>query len=106
MRKGTIDAAGQTDIGDAAGGSVSRWAIQFTVPSAFSGSVTIKGRVRGSGNDPVAIAYVDFADGTTKTAAITGAALLLVDASGLDVELDCTAYTSGELQYDALPLIG
>lgn len=105
MQSGTIDATGETVLGDADPSAVGRYAIQF-VSNSFSGSVTIKGRVTASGQDAVAISYMDYADSAAKVAAITGDALVLVDVSGLDLILDCTVATSGSLEYFAQPLLG
>jgi hypothetical protein len=101
----TIDAVATHNLGDVDPGFVGRWAVQFK-SSSFVGSVTIKARVPRSGMDAVAVAYIDFADGTIKTAALAGDALVLIDCSGLELILDCTAYTSGSLAVAALPLIG
>jgi hypothetical protein len=74
--------------------------------ASFSGSVTIKGGVIDKAYTLIALGYKDMETGDNATAAITGNALVLVDASGINVVLDCTAYTSGTLAYTAVPLVG
>lgn len=103
--EGTINGAGQVNLGCAAGSRVSSWVVQFE-SSSFSGSLTIKSAVQDSDYTRLAVGYKDFVTGTASTAAITGNALVLVDSSGVDVQLDCTAYTSGSLTYKAVPLVG
>ena len=105
-KSGTINAVAAHVLGDASDAIVSRWAVQM-VSSSFVGTVIIKGRVTGSAMAFVAIAYVDLADGSTKSASLvdTGG-IYLIDASGLDVELDCTAFSSGSLTFSAIPLEG
>lgn len=105
VRTGTIDAAGQTDLGLAVSGKVCSWLIQFESAS-FSGSVTIKGAAADTVNTALALAYKNMVTGENATAAITGNALVLVDGSGCGVQLDCTSYTSGELGYTARAMIG
>lgn len=85
--------------------------IQLT-SSSFSGSVTVKGRVAGSGATPVAIPYIKrylngaVADDSKVSTAITTDSLIEVDAAGIDVVLDCTAYTSGSLVAVTKDLVG
>jgi hypothetical protein len=74
--------------------------------ASFSGSVTIKGGVADGSLTGMAVAYKDMETGLNATAAITDSGLILVDASGIDITLDCTAYTSGSLTFTARPMIG
>lgn len=70
-----------------------------TTPVGFS--ITVKGRVAGTANTPVAIAYRKrylngaVGDETNVSTAITTDSLIEVNAAGIDVVLDCTAATSG-----------
>ena len=104
-KTGTISAAGETNLGPAAGSRVSSWLIQFDT-AAFTGSVTIKAAAQDSINTALAVGYKDMETSAVATAAVTGNALVLVDSSGCDIQLDCTAYTSGDLNYTAIPLVG
>ena len=106
MKSGTIDEAGQTALGSAASSRVSSWAIEF-ISSSFSGSVTIKAKGADSRDGTLQNkGYKNQVTEAAATAAITGTGLVLVDSSGLDIVLDCTSYTSGDLNYVATPLVG
>ena len=105
VKTGTISAAGETDIGPAGGSRVSSWLIQFE-DASFSGSVTVKGAAQDTAYTALAIGYKDMATSAVATAAITGNALILVDSSGCSIQLDCTSYTSGDLNYTCIPLVG
>lgn len=100
----TVDATGQTNLGEAVpGGVVSSWAIEF-ISSSFSGSVTIRAKSSFSTQTTYqAKGYKDQTTDTVATAAITGNALVLVDSTGLDVQIDCASYTSGDLIVTATP---
>lgn len=95
----TVNSTDNYVLGNAAEGVVGSVAVQITVPSAWSGSIVVKGRVKGSGSW-VPIPYRrrnlggTVSDDTVVSAAITAAALIFVDAAGLDVSLDNT-HTSG-----------
>lgn len=102
---GTIDAADQFNLPNPMSDRVCSYLIQFESAS-FSGSVTIKGAALDSKNTLIALAYKNMATGVNATAAITGNAMVLVDASGVGIALDCTSYASGSLSYTAVPLIG
>lgn len=101
---GAITATGAIELGNPMVDRVCSYAIQFQSES-FDGSVTIKGAVDGTAFTTLALAYKNFTTGVNSTAAITGNALVLVDASGIGISLDATV-TSGTLRYSALPLIG
>jgi hypothetical protein len=102
---GTIGATGQFELGNPMIDRVCSYLIQFQ-SSAFNGSVTIKGAVDGAAFTTLGLAYKNMVTGLNATAAITGNALVLVDASGIGISLDCTSYTDGTLAYKAIPLIG
>jgi hypothetical protein len=102
-KSGNISAVSTVNLGNAGAGYRSRWLIQFK-NNAFTGSVTIKGQPTGGALGYVATYYLDMADGTNKATAITGAALILADASGLDIQLDVTAASAGSLDWEAAPM--
>lgn len=102
---GTISGTGQTTLPLPVSDRVCSYLVHFQ-SSSFSGSVTIKGGVADGSRTSLAVAYKDMTTGLNSTAAITGNALVLVDASGIDLTLDCTAYTSGSLGFTARPMIG
>jgi hypothetical protein len=102
---GSIAAVGQTVLPCPNTDKVCSYLIHFN-SAAFSGSVTIKGGVVDQAYALSALAYKDMATGENATAAITGSAVVLVDASGVDVTLDCTARASGSLSFTAMPLVG
>lgn len=104
-KSGTIDDVAETTLGIASSGRVCMWLVQFRSAS-FVGSVTIKGKAGGSQFPLLALAYKDMEAGTNATAAFTGGGMALVDATGLEVVLDCTSYTSGDLDYEAHPVVG
>lgn len=104
-KTGAIAATGQTQLGQASGRRVSSWLIQFESAS-FSGSVTIKSAASDTNYTAIAVGYKDMNTGTNSTSAITGNALVLVDSSGVDVQLDCTSRSAGTLNWTAIPLVG
>jgi hypothetical protein len=102
---GSIGAAGQFELGNPMIDRVCSYLIQFQ-STDFIGSVTIKGAVDGKAYTTLGLAYKNMVTGLNATGAITGNALVLVDASGIGISLDCTSYTDGTLAYKAIPLIG
>lgn len=99
-------------IGNAAEGVVGRFLLHIVAAGGgWSGSVTVKGRAKGSGAAFLAIPYKRryvggaVSDDTTVSAAITGTAIIDVDAAGLDVSLEYT-HTSGSATVNAVPLAG
>jgi hypothetical protein len=102
---GSIAATGQTVLPNPVGDKVCSYLIHFN-SAAFNGSVTIKGGVIDQAYALSALAYKDMATGLNATDAITGSGLVLVDASGCNVVLDCTARTAGSLSFTAMPLVG
>lgn len=107
----TLGAADTLVLPAAASGVVGRW-IVHVVSSSFSGSITVKGRLAGSGNTLVAIPYVGrYLNGAvgsdaSGTAAITDTSLVDIDATGLEVALVCTSYTSGSMDVKAIRVEG
>jgi hypothetical protein len=102
---GSIAATGQTVLPLPVSDRVCSYLIHFN-SAAFSGSVTIKGGVDDKNYALSALAYKNMATGENATDAITGSGLVLVDASGCNVVLDCTAYVSGGLSFTAMPRVG
>ena len=102
---GSIAAVGQTSLPNPVSDRVCSYLIHFE-SSAFNGSVTIKGGVIDKAYALSALGYKNMATGENATAAITGSGLVLVDASGCDITLDCTARTAGSLAFTAVPLVG
>lgn len=102
---GTISATGQTSLPCPVTDRVASYLIQFQ-SSSFDGSVTIKGAASDSAFTLAALAYKNMILGENSTSAITGNALVLVDASGITVVLDATTVSSGTLAFRAIPLVG
>ena len=92
-------------------GIVNRWTIGLNSAS-FSGSVTIKCRPTGTADTPVASPYIGLyvngavGTGAATTTAITGTSNIEVDATGMEVVVDCTSYTSGTLTMTLRHAIG
>jgi hypothetical protein len=107
----TINAADDYILRAPIHGNVCRWAIGL-VSASFSGSITIKGRPAGSSGAFAAIPYIKLhlngsvGDGTVVSTAITGTSLIQVDATGLDIDVDCTSFTSGSMGLFASPVVG
>lgn len=109
---GTINSADTYVLGNTGDGTVGTWVVQAE-ESTFVGSIVIKGRKKGSAAPFLAIPYKQrniggtVSDDTTVTTTLTDQGFLVaIDAAGLDVALDCTAYTSGSLSVYAVPLVG
>ena len=99
---GSIAAVNTYEIGDASAETVSTIIVHLQSVSAVGASITVKGRVRRATNlTYVAIPYRKqylngaVGDDTKVSVAITTDSILAIDASGLDIALDCTALTSG-----------
>lgn len=105
VKQGTIDTATAYVLGNGDQTAVSRWVIQG-VASGWTGSLTVKGRVFGSGAAYTAIGYINRATDAVATAAITASFLIEVNCSGLDIELDVTASSAGSVAYYAIPVLG
>lgn len=108
----TINAVKQYLWPEATHGVVGRWIYHLTASSVVGGSITVKGRAAGSGNTFVPIPYRRrylngaVGDDTSVTTAITDTSLIDVDATGLDICLDCTAITSGSWDVRATKVEG
>ena len=80
--------------------------------TAFVGSVTVKCRAAGSSNPPVPLAYRKHylngavGDESYVSTAITTDSVIEVNAAGLDIVLDCTAFTSGSAAVAVRPITG
>ena len=116
-RKFTIDGQNNYILGDASDHVVGTLSVQIVNSGAFVGSITVKARNRSQDADNDGVAFVPtvfeklylngaVGDGTLASTAITGASLILVPASGLQISLDVTAYTSGTLTVYVTPLEG
>ena len=112
-KTGTIAAAtGTTYLGSGVGSRVSSLLVQFdfSASPAANHSITLKGRVQadGTGIDKplTAIAYNNRFLGDVVSTALTADAVVLVDASGLDVFADVTTVTTGSVTFSCLPLVG
>lgn len=107
----TINTADTYNFGDVSSGEVGVCEFHL-VSSAFSGSITVKGRARGTTNAFVAIPYAKqhlngaVADGSTVSTAITDTSIIQVDSSGLDIALDCTSYASGSMAVTPTRAVG
>lgn len=108
---GVINSADTYVLGNAADGVVGTIVVQG-VSDSFVGTLVVKGRVKGSGAAFVEIPYTrrnlagTVSDDTSVVADLTDSFLIAVDAAGLDVALDCTAYTSGSLTAYPIALRG
>lgn len=106
----------QTDLielGDAGGEVVGTIVVQLT-GTGWSGSVVVKGRVRGASEHGVSYAPIPYvrrslagaaSDDATVSAALTGDAIIEVNAAGLQVALD-HAHVGGTLAVDFQPIAG
>lgn len=100
----TVTATGTVALEEASLDTVSSWLIHCEA-TGFTGTIDVEGRAVGSSLTFQGIAYKDMTDGTVKSAQLTGGFLVLVDASGLDVQLDIVV-SAGSLAIIAQPLIG
>ena len=99
-------------LGNGAAYKVSTKVIQLigTAPVGFS--ITVRGRITGTGNAFVAIPYRKrylnglVGDDTFVSTAITTDSLIEVNADGIDILLDVTAATSGSFAVRTVDLIG
>lgn len=75
--------------------------VQLTRVAAFDGAITVKARARGSSAAYQGIAYTLLGTGATTAAALGAAdAIIRIDATGLEVALDCVGGTVGSMTYD------
>ncbi len=109
-RSGEIVATGNVKFGDAHGSIVSGWLIHLTNNTSNSWTGDLQGKAKDADQGVVqTLAYKDMKSGTIKTAQLNTAGLpylILVDASGLDIQLTTGALVSGGVYFDAHPVIG
>lgn len=116
-RKFTIDGQNTYILGDASNRVVGTFAVQIVNDGVFVGSITVKARSRVPEADDDGVAFVAtvyeklnlngaVGDGSLVSTAITTSSLILIPASGLQVALDVTAYTSGTATVYITPLEG
>ena len=102
--KETFTASGVLKLGNASPDIVSRWCVMLA--GTFTGSMQPKGAVIRSGLTKQHVSYTDTADGTIKTAALTAVgAPILIEAAGMDIDLDVTI-TTGSMSIYAHPVAG
>ncbi len=105
-------------IGDADDGFVGTYAVHL-VSASFSGVIKVKARSRligGIGVTSPAFVQIPYLPlylngsvgtyGTGSSVDITGTSILLIPASGLQITLDCTTFTSGAMACYVTPLLG
>lgn len=110
QKEETFAASGTLELGDAMPGSVSRWRVQVIDEGSWSGSVTPKHTLVGSGETKVTgPGYVDLSDPSTNidpsSSPITAAGEYLVEASGSDVDL-AVVVSAGSVTVRAVALRG
>ncbi len=103
-----INSADTYVIGNAAQAFVGTYAVHL-VSASFVGTIVVKGRSYVIGSDAASPAFVGFpylplylnaavgTFGTGSAANITDTSYILIPASGATIALDCTAYTSGQM---------
>lgn len=98
MESKSFAASENWELGDADPAAVSRVTVQLVDDGSWTGSVTPMGRVRGSGAEWRELAWYNMATAADVAAgsAPTAEALMLIDASGLDIRLD-VVITTGDL---------
>ncbi len=114
---GTIGSATSARLGDTGGSPkiVGRWIVQLS--GTWVGTVLFEGIVRDTadGANPLTLASnkyaLTFQDValTTQTAGATGTTangIFSVVADGMNVQLRCSAYTSGTIVWNAVPVAG
>lgn len=87
------------DLGDADPASVSRVAVQIQELTSFTGTITPQGRIRGSSMEWRELGWYNMATAADVAAgsAPSGEALMLIDASGLDIRL-AVGVTGGSIR--------
>lgn len=97
----TVNAADDYFLGNQQSFSMNRYIISIIDDNSFNGSITIKARPQGTSVTPVGILYKprylngSIGDEVPVNTAITTTSIIEVDASGLDIDVDCTSYTGG-----------
>lgn len=109
---GTINAVQLYELGDASTETVGTIIVHLTSVSAVGGSITVQGRSRRSSQAYVPIPYRKIylngavGDDSKVSVAITTDSIIAIDASGLDVALNCTALTSGSFTVGISRVLG
>jgi hypothetical protein len=99
-------------LGNSHEGNVSTKVIHLAMTSPVGVTILVKGRLAGSGRTFLPISYRKrylngaVGDDTFVSTTITDTSLIEVNAAGIDVELDCTGYTSGTITVDYVDLTG
>jgi hypothetical protein len=107
----TVNAANDYLLGDAHHADVSAMLVEL-VSDSFVGSITVTGRALGSSAAFVAIPYRPkhlngvVGDNVPVGTAITDTSVILIDAAGMEIDIDCTAYTSGSMAGRVIRLVG
>lgn len=111
-----IDAGNTYFLSAGLGGSVATYLLHL-VSDSFSGSITVKARAgcaeaQSDAVTPVAVNYLKMyvngavGDQSYANAALTDTSLILVPATGQQIVLDCTTYTSGTMTVYASSVMG
>jgi hypothetical protein len=97
------------ELGDADPGVVSNFLVHLTDNSSAGASITVETKIRESQKSAAfkLAAYLDMADHTWKATAITSfPAVIMVDASGMIVNINGGTLTGGGVFVEAIPLRG
>lgn len=116
-RKFVINGANTYLLGDASQIVVGTFSVQIVNTGAFVGTITVKARNRSPEAQADNIVFNPtvyeklflngaVGDGTLVSTGITTDSTILIPASGLEIALDVTAYTSGSLTVYFTPLQG
>jgi len=109
-----VNETGLLALGNTSEETVGSMLVQI-VGTGLTGSFTVKGRLTGAHtgtNGYVPIPYRRrslggvASDDTTVSAAITGDALIVIEADGLDIAIEVTALSAGSAKVYVLPLRG
>ena len=104
---GTLGSAASLRLGESGEGTVCRWVVQLS--GTFVGTLIVEAILKGTNpalvmsTNKTAIATTNMTSGAVVVGATGyGAPIIFwVDATGLDLQLTCSAYTSGTLVLDA-----
>lgn len=104
-RSAEFSEAGTLALPEAAPGKVSRWLIHFQ-GTGWTGSVTPKARsAADSSLTAIAVAFYDVVAGAMATAAPTADGIILVESTGLHVDI-VVAASAGSVKVSAVPVVG
>ncbi len=103
---GSLGATGSIRLGESGEGTVTRWVIQLS--GTFVGTLIVEAIVKGTNpalvmsTNKTAIATTNMTSGSVVAGATgyTAPIIFWVDATGLDLQVTCSAYTSGTLVVD------